>query len=105
MIEHSTRNSMLNKQKRSIRRHKTQVHIRKQLEIWQHVNDGFEVEPHYFHKKSAMDCGNPQCYLCGNPRRVIGEKTIQEQRADLDDIDELIEEYIDELIEEYLEAI
>lgn len=96
MIEHSTRDTMLNKQKRSIRRHKTQVYIRKQLEIWQNANRE-EVEPHYFHKRASMDCGKSGCCLCGNPRRVIGEKTIQEQRADLDDIDELIEEYLEDI--------
>jgi hypothetical protein len=27
-----------------------------------------------------MDCGQTDCFMCGNPRRTIKEKTIQEQR-------------------------
>lgn len=28
----------------------------------------------------AMDCGNPRCYMCSNPRRTWGEKTMPEIR-------------------------
>jgi hypothetical protein len=31
-------------------------------------------------KHHAMNCGRPHCLLCGNPRRIWREKTIQEQR-------------------------
>jgi hypothetical protein len=27
-----------------------------------------------------MDCGNPQCPLCGNPRRINKQLTAQEKR-------------------------
>jgi hypothetical protein len=37
-------------------------------------------QPHRLEKHHAMDCGNPGCYICGNPRRTMNEKTIQEQR-------------------------
>jgi hypothetical protein len=39
-------------------------------------------EPHKFAKHHAMDCGNPECVMCGNPRKVWKEKTIQEKRFD-----------------------
>ena len=27
-----------------------------------------------------MNCGRPHCMLCTNPRRIWGEKTMQEKR-------------------------
>ncbi len=41
-------------------------------------------EPHKFAKHHALNCGNPKCHMCANPRKVWGEKTIQEQRAEQD---------------------
>jgi hypothetical protein len=41
------------------------------------------TEPHKYAKHHAMNCGNPGCSLCENPRRH-GEKTIQEQRLEQD---------------------
>lgn len=43
-------------------------------------NQKYLDQPHRLEKHHAMDCGNPGCYLCGNPRRTHKEKTIQEQR-------------------------
>lgn len=38
-------------------------------------------EPHRLHKRHAMDCGNPECFLCGNPRKTHKDKlTAQEKR-------------------------
>jgi hypothetical protein len=38
-------------------------------------------EPHRLSKHHAMDCGNPQCPLCGNPRRTHKDTlTAQEKR-------------------------
>lgn len=37
-------------------------------------------QPHRFAKHHATNCGIPRCVMCGNPRRVFGEKTIQEKR-------------------------
>jgi len=38
-------------------------------------------EPHRLVKHHAMDCGNPQCPLCGNPRRTHKDTlTAQEKR-------------------------
>jgi hypothetical protein len=28
----------------------------------------------------VLDCGNPNCVMCANPRKVWKEKTIQEKR-------------------------
>jgi hypothetical protein len=43
--------------------------------------DPILAEPHRLSKHHAMDCGNPECYLCGNPRKTHKDKlTIQEKR-------------------------
>ena len=43
--------------------------------------------PHKFAKRHAMDCGKPGCMLCSNPRRTLGQLTVQEKKLfqDLDD--------------------
>ena len=57
----------------SRRRHKTDVAIARQVQIArQHgmsFSDRHIKEPHRHAKHHAMDCGNPGCMLCGNPRR------------------------------------
>jgi hypothetical protein len=37
-------------------------------------------EPHKFAKHHAMDCGNPGCMMCGNPRKTFNELTAQEKK-------------------------
>jgi hypothetical protein len=41
-------------------------------------------------KHHAMDCGQPGCMLCGNPRKVFKERTQQEKKLfqDLDYIND-----------------
>lgn len=77
------------KAKRSKRLHKTENAIHKQQDIAiQHVGNDLAAakkirdEPHRFAKHHAMDCGDPECAACGNPRKVFGEKTIQEKRLE-----------------------
>lgn len=75
--------------KNSKRRHKTDVAIARQVSIAkQHgltASDKHIKEPHRHAKHHAMDCGNPKCTMCGNPRRVEWFKkerrTTQERRA------------------------
>lgn len=53
--------------------------IKKQMKIAK--SHGLDVkEPHKFAKHHAMDCGHPGCMLCASPRKIFGEKTIQEQK-------------------------
>jgi hypothetical protein len=72
----------------SRRRHKTDVAIARQVRIArQHglgSSDRHIKEPHRHAKHHAMDCGQPGCMLCGNPRRIFKERTIQEQRQQQD---------------------
>lgn len=71
------------KEKRSKRLHKDEVHIAKQLSIAK--SHGFPVkagQEHRLHKLSATTCGDPNCAMCGNPRKFFKEKTIQEKSFD-----------------------
>jgi hypothetical protein len=57
-----------------------QNHIKKQYKIAKQ-NGGNQIylkQPHRLAKHNAMDCGQPDCHLCGNRRRMWEEKTIQE---------------------------
>lgn len=71
----------------SRRRHKTDVAIARQLKIARQTqsrgeaNSILEKQPHRLAKHHTMDCGNPKCYLCGNPRKTHKDKlTAQEKR-------------------------
>jgi hypothetical protein len=57
---------------------RTENIIKKQTKIAK--EHGIEVkEPHKLAKHHALDCGVPNCPMCSSPRKVSGEKTIQEQ--------------------------
>ena len=53
--------------------------IRKQLKIAKAYNIPVK-SPHQLAKHHVLDCGNPNCVMCANPRKVWKEKTIQEKR-------------------------
>ena len=69
----------------SRRRHKNDVAVARQVRIAKQHGLGFYdkaiKEPHRLAKHHAMDCGNKECYICGNPRRSHKDKlTAQEKR-------------------------
>lgn len=71
----------------SKRRAKTKSAAIRQMNIAK--NHGFEVdesELHRFAKKHSLNCGNPKCMWCSNPRKIFKERSIQEKRMfqDLD---------------------
>lgn len=54
--------------------------IRKQTAIAKAY--GLEIkEPHRYEKHHLLNCGNPKCIMCGNPRKVWKELTLQERRS------------------------
>jgi hypothetical protein len=76
------------KYKNSRRRLKDDAAIARQQDIArQHSAPDHQYQAHRFAKKHAMDCGNPSCTLCGNPRRTFKELTAQEQRL-FQDVDQ-----------------
>jgi hypothetical protein len=69
----------------SQRRHRDELAVKKQVKIAKthglSNKDKVIKEPHRLAKHHVMDCGNPQCPLCGNPRRTHKDKlTAQEKR-------------------------
>ena len=67
------------KLKHSKRIHADETAIKKQMKIAK--SHGIEVkEPHKLAKHHALDCGRPGCIMCGNPRKIWKEETIQEKR-------------------------
>jgi len=67
------------KEQHSKRIHQKQVKVEKQVKIAKEL--GMPVkEPHKLHKVHALNCGNPNCVMCMNPRKAFGEKTMQERK-------------------------
>lgn len=68
--------------KHSKRLHQEETAIHKQQKIAKsHGAPDHQHQGHRFAKHHAMDCGNPQCPLCGNPRKTHKDKlTAQEKR-------------------------
>ena len=72
------------KYKNSKRRLKDENAVKKQTKIAKAHGltdkDKAVKEPHRMAKHHAMDCGQPGCMLCGNPRKIFKELTQQEKR-------------------------
>ena len=81
----------------SRRRHKTDVAIARQVKIAkQHgmqFNDKHIKEPHRHAKHHAMDCGNPNCGLCGNPRHIHKDKLTAQEKRLFQDLDNLTDRH------------
>lgn len=46
-------------------------------------------EPHRLQKRHAMDCGNPKCFLCGNPRKTHKDRLTTQEKRLFQDLDGL----------------
>ena len=69
----------------SQRRYRDETAVKKQVKIAKAHGlthkDKAVKEPHRLAKHHVMDCGNKECYICGNPRRSHKDKlTAQEKR-------------------------
>ena len=75
--------------KNSSRGHKTEVAIARQVKIARAHGASTKVlkQPHRLAKRHAMDCGNPACYLCGNPRKTHKDKLTQQEKRLFQDLD------------------
>jgi hypothetical protein len=75
----------------SRRRHKTDVAIARQVKIAKSkgtYNQANIKQPHRLAKHHAMDCGNPSCYLCGNPRKTHKDKLTAQEHKLFQDVEE-----------------
>lgn len=65
----------------SKRIHQKETYVKKQVKIAK--SHGFPVkagQEHRLAKHSATTCGDPNCFMCGNPRKFFKELTIQEKK-------------------------
>jgi hypothetical protein len=79
--------------KASKRRFQVDTNIKKQVKIAkQHgaflYNHSLIKEPHRLAKHRAMDCGNPQCFMCGNPRRTDKDRLTTQEKRQLQELDD-----------------
>ena len=69
--------------KRAKRIRRTKRAINRQTKILKDLGLSHKLEsrqPHRYAKMHALDCGIPGCVMCANPRRVWGQKTMQERK-------------------------
>ena len=77
--------------KNSTRRYKDETAVKKQVKIAKQHGLGFNdkaiKEPHRLAKHHVMDCGNPECFLCGNPRKSHKDKLTAQEKRLFQDLD------------------
>ena len=76
----------------SRRRQKDENAVRKQTKIakrhqMSEYSPGEVKQPHRFNKRHAMDCGNPKCFMCGNPRKTHKDKLTAQEKRLFQDLD------------------
>lgn len=70
------------KEKRSKRFLKDESHIKNRLRTVKSLHldtKRYEREPHRLCDNIHLSCGNSNCVMCGNPRKMWKEKTMQER--------------------------
>jgi hypothetical protein len=81
----------------SRRRHKNDVAIARQIKIAKAHGltnkDKAVKEPHRLAKHHVMDCGNPQCPLCGNPRRSHKDKLTAQEKRLFQDVEKITDKH------------
>ena len=81
---------MSNEQARFInsrRRHKNDVAVARQVKIARAARTPVDAA-HRFVKRHAMDCGNPRCFLCGNPRKTHKDRLTQQEKRLFQDLEQ-----------------
>jgi hypothetical protein len=73
--------------KHSKRMQRDENAVKKQTRIAKQYGSSVE-EPHRFVKHHAMNCGDPNCVMCANPRKIFKEPTQQEKRL-IQDLDQV----------------
>lgn len=62
---------------RAERRSRTKNFIARQVKLAKRF--GLKIIPGKFRKRHALDCGNPKCAICGNPRKIWKEIPVKEK--------------------------
>jgi hypothetical protein len=85
----STEQDKFNHSKRLL---KDENAIKKQTKIAKAA--GMNVkEPHKFAKHHAMDCGNPECYICGNPRKTHKDSLTPQEKRLFQDVEKITDKH------------
>ena len=63
---------------RAERIHQKETYAKRQKKIA--TQHGIDVKSEKHVEKSALTCGSSNCVMCGNPRKMFSELTIQERR-------------------------
>jgi hypothetical protein len=86
----------------SQRRHRDELAVKKQVKIAKAhgltTKDKVVKEPHRLAKHHVMDCGNPQCPLCGNPRRTHKDKLTTQEKRLFQDVEKTTDKHSNGLI-------
>ena len=86
----------------SQRRHRDELAVKKQVKIAKAhgltTKDKVVKEPHRLAKHHAMDCGNPQCPLCGNPRNSHKDKLTAQEKRLFQDVEKTTDKHSNGLI-------
>lgn len=70
----------ISESRRSKRRSETDNFIKKQQKIAEiHNVTEFQEESHRYAKNKALNCGDPDCIMCMNPRKSFKQKTLKEK--------------------------
>lgn len=70
-----------NRFKKATRRARTEVAIERQRKIAKSMGIiHSKNQPHRYAKMHSLNCGDPNCAMCGNPRKFFNERTIQEKK-------------------------
>ena len=81
---------MSNEQARFInsrRRHKNDVAVARQVKIARTAGTPVDAA-HRIVKRHALDCGNPRCFLCGNPRKTHKDRLTQQEKRLFQDLEQ-----------------
>ena len=82
----------------SRRRQKDENAIKKQTKIAKEhrvseYNPSEVDQPHRFNKRHAMDCGNPACFMCGNPRKTHKDRLTQQEKRLFQDTEKITDRH------------
>jgi len=81
----------------SQRRYRNETAVNKQVKIAKAHGltnkDKAISEPHRLVKHHVMDCGNPQCPLCGNPRRSHKDTLTAQEKRLYQDVEKITDKH------------
>ena len=83
--------------KKILRIQRNENAIKKQVKIAR--AHGMNVkEPHKFAKHHALDCGQPGCVLCGNPRKTHKDKLTAQEKRIFQDVEKISDKHSNGLV-------